>query len=227
MEPRSILYLWVGVALSTLTACALPQLDSLNPSSPPSATASPAASLSPKPGGATPAPFQPESRITPLSIEGQSVEVELKLFNPATLPFTTYAPAKDFQSEVSGADGEQNIRFYFSPTGQKDVKAYVQIILPSQGNSVDEMRESILSDRGIMATNRWELVDRTDIVSYPWAKEKFIYQQQTSSGMAIGAIYIGEDKGKAFYVLTHYPAEYSEGFEPRSAVILENLQFRK
>jgi hypothetical protein len=225
MKPRRILYLWVGVALSTLTACDWLKLENLNPS-PPSATASPPASLSPKPG-ITPAPFQPESRITPLSIEGQSVEVELKLFNPATLPFTTYFPAKDFQHEVSDADGEQNIRFYFSPTGQKDVKAYVQIILPSQGNSVDEVRELILSDRGIMATNRWELVDRTDVVSYPWAKEKFIYQQQTPDGMAIGAIYIGEDKGTAFYVLTHYPAEYSEGFEPRSAVILENLQFRK
>jgi hypothetical protein len=45
--------------------------------------------------------------------------------------------------------------------------------------------------------------------------------------MVIGAIYIGEDKGKAFYILTHYPAEYSDGFEPRSAVILENLQFRE
>jgi hypothetical protein len=227
MEPRSILYIWVGVALSTLTACEWLKLESLNPSSPPSSTASPTASLSPKPGGAPPTPFQSASRITPLSIEGQSVEVELRLFNSAALPFTTYFPAQDFQPEVSEAGGEQNIRFYFSPTGQKDGKAYVQIILPSQGNRVDEMRELILSDRGIMATNRWELVDRTDVVSYPWAKEKFIYQQKTPSGMAIGAIYIGEDNGKAFYVLTHYPAEYSEGFEPRSAVILENLQFRK
>jgi hypothetical protein len=81
-----------------------------------------------------------------------------------------------------------------------------------------------------MASNNWELVDRTDVISYPWAKEKLTYQQQTQNTageMAIGAIYIGEDEGKAFYVLTHYPAEYSDGFEPRSAVILENLQFRE
>jgi hypothetical protein len=227
MKPRSNLYWWVGVGLSTLTACALPKLNSLNPFAPsPAPTASPS---NPPIAAAirTSEPFQAESRITPLSIEGQSVEVELKLFNQAALPFTTYVPAQDFQSEVGGTSGEQNVRFYFSPTGKKDSKAYLQMVLPDQGNSIEEVRELILSDRGIMATNRWELVDRTDVVSYPWAKEKFIYQQQTPDGMAIGTIYIGENQGKAFYILTHYPAEYAEGFEPRSAVILENLQFRK
>jgi hypothetical protein len=239
MKPQNINHLWVGAVLSTaiasaLTACTLPFFESLNPPSSPaeSSTAPP----SPLPSGPDSAenhgsePFQPESRVIPLSIEGQPVEVELKLFNLAALPFTTYVPTKDFQSNVSGSGEGQGVRFYYSPTGKKDESAYVQMFMPSSPNSVEDIRQLILGDQGVMASNQWELVDRTDVISYPWAKEKLTYQQQTQStagAMVIGAIYIGEDKGNAFYILTHYPAEYSDGFEPRSAVILENLQFRE
>lgn len=237
MKLRNINPLWVGAGLSTLIisvliAYALPFFDRLNPSSSPSK--SPAASPSPSGTGnaATQGSkqFQPESRVIPLSIEGQPIEVELKLFNPVDAPFTTYVPAKDFQSDVSGSGEGQGIRFYYSPTGKKDVSAYVQMFMPSSPSSVEDIRQLILGDAGIMASNQWELVDRTDVISYPWAKEKLTYQQPTqgaAGSMIIGAIYIGEDKGRAFYILTHYPAEYSDGFEPRSAVILENLQFRE
>jgi hypothetical protein len=237
MKPQNINSLWVGAVLSTLitsalTACTF--FDRLNPPSFPSE--SPTIVPAPSPSGAANATtkgskqFQPASRVIPLSIEGQSVEVELKLFNSADVPFTTYVPEKDFQSNVSGSGEGQGIRFYYSPTGKKDENAYVQMFMPSSPNSVEDIRQLILGDQGVMASNQWELVDRTDVISYPWAKEKLTYQQQnrgTDGEMVIGAIYIGENKGKAFYVLTHYPAEYLDGFEPRSAVILENLQFRE
>lgn len=239
MKPRTINPLWVGAGLSTLITLALiaytlPFFDRLNPLS--SSSESPTIFPSSSPSGTTSPtnqssePFQPESRVILLSIEGQSVEVELKLFNVVDLPFTTYVPAKDFQGNVDGSGEGQGIKFYYSPTGKKDENAYVQMFLPSSPNSVEDIRQLILGDEGVMAGNQWELVDRTDVISYPWAKEKLTYQQQTQDTpgeMAIGAIYIGEDKGKAFYILTHYPAEYADGFEPRSAVILENLQFRE
>jgi len=238
MKLRNINPLWVGAVLSTLiiaalTVYTLPLFKSLNSSSP---SGSPTAPPSPSPSSTANATtqssrqFQPESRVIALSIEGQPVEVELKLFNPVEVPFTTYVPAKDFQSDISGLNKGQGIHFYYSPTGKKDENAYVQMFMPDSPNSVEDIRQLILGDEGIMASNQWELVDRTDVISYPWAKEKLTYQQQTGGAageMAIGAIYIGEDKGKAFYVLTHYPAEYSDGFEPRSAVILENLQFKE
>jgi hypothetical protein len=214
MNPRSFWYGAIGVGLSTLIACA--QLESLKPSPSPPVVAVRSSE-----------PFQPASRVVPLSIEGEPVEVELKLFSQDTVPLTTYFPAKDFQSEVKAENGGKTVRFFFSPTGQKDPQAYLQMVLPSADNSLEQIQERIVGDRGIMATNGWELVDRTDVVSYPWAKEKLIYQQQTSSGMAVGSIYLGEESGHVFYIVTHYPAEYTEGFEPRSAVILENLQFKK
>jgi hypothetical protein len=217
MKPRSLLYGCIGIGAAILVACALPWFNRLNRPQPSPAPPTPRPSE----------PFQPESRVIPLSIEGQPTEVELKLFNPPDLPLTTYFPAKDFQSEVQEANGAKQVRFSFSPTGQKDPKAYLQIVLPESENSLAQVQELLVGDRGIMATNGWELVDRTDVVSYPWAKEKLLYQYQTSDGLTVGSIYLGENKGKAFYILTHYPAEYGDGFEPRSAIILENLQFKE
>jgi hypothetical protein len=228
MRLRKINPFWIktgAIAAIVLLACAIPLLKILLPGVPPEAPVSSAPVIA-SPSGA-PSSAQPESRVIPLSIEGQPVETELKLFDPATLPFTTYIPAQDFQSET-GASGEgQGVRFYYSPTGKKDEAAYIHVFLPRSPSSVEEIRQIVLGDQGLMASNQWELGDRTDVVSYPWAKEKLTYQQQTPNGLAVGAIYIGENQGKAFYVLTHYPAEYTDGFEPRSAVILENLKFRE
>jgi hypothetical protein len=213
MKTRKINLLWGATAIATLLiAGAWLFAKTSNPIVPPTP---PLASA------------QPETRVTPITIEGQPIAVELKLFDQKNLPFTTYAPAKDFQSSV-GASGEgQGIWFHFSPTGQKDESAYIHIFLPASLTGLEDLRQLVLGDNGLMASNQWELTDRTDVVSYPWAKEKLTYQHQTPNGLAVGAIYIGEHQGKAFYIATHYPAEYTDGFEPRSAVILENLKFRE
>jgi hypothetical protein len=162
----------------------------------------------------------------PMTVEGKVIEMELRLFDRPALPFTTYVPIKDFQNEV-GSSGQGTVaQFFFSPKGKKNASAYVQIFLPTQQTSVDDMRNLLLSDSGLLASNNWQLVDRTDIVSYPWAREKLIYQQRSGKEKFLGSIYIGENQGRSFYALTHYPAEYSDGFEPRSTIMLENLQFR-
>jgi hypothetical protein len=174
----------------------------------------------------TPPNSRPDTRIMPMAVEGTLVEMELSLFNKSSLPFTTYVPTKDFETEVDESSQGTVAQFFFSPKGKKDQTAYVQIFLPARQTSVEEMRRLLLDESGLLASNRWSLVDRTNIVSYTWASEKLIYQQKTGKQNFVGSIYIGEYKGQAFYALTHYPAEYTDGFEPRSTVMLENLQFR-
>lgn len=229
MKPRQLVQRLIqslmGVGLSLSAGCTLLPSNDLPTADPsiaasaesPSATASPTASSGQE---------RPDTRVMPMTIEGQVIEMELELFDKQPLPFTTYVPAKDFQNEVDSSDQGTVAQFFFSPTGQKDEAAYVQIFLPARYTSIEDMRELLLSDRGLLATNSWQLVDRTDIVSYPWAREKLIYQQQLEQQNFVGSIYIGEYRGRAFYALTHYPAEYVDGFEPRSTIMLENLQFR-
>lgn len=214
------LLIGLGVCLSSCTliqpGSQAPVATSPSPEPSESASASPASSPSDR----------PDTRIMPITIEGTVIEMELRLFDQQVLPFTTYVPVKEFQDEVSRSEHGTVAQFFFKPNGKKDQTAYVQIFLPARSTSLEEMRELLLGSRGLLATNSWQLVDRTDIVSYPWAEEKLIYQQQTSKHNFLGSIYIGSYEGQAFYALTHYPAEYTDGFEPRATVMLETLQFK-
>lgn len=203
--------------LATLVACVSLRQESPQPASP-SPSVSPSASERDR--------FRPATRILPINIEGEVTGLELKLFDQASLPFTAYVPSKDFTSEVGSSEEGTGTRFYYSPKGVKDEKAYIHIFLPAQATSTEGVQDLLMSDGGLLASNGWELIDRTDIVSFAWAREKLIYRQRTADQTLTGAIFIGEHNGSAFYAFTHYPVEYSDGFEPRSTVVLESLQFR-
>ncbi|HEY9639533.1 MAG TPA: hypothetical protein V6C57_03575 [Coleofasciculaceae cyanobacterium] len=161
MKSQTMAYLLMGLGLATLMACTNLQ----------GAAPSPSSDASPRPSGGT-AQVQagdrprPDTRVLPINIEGQLTEIELRLFDQAPLPFTTYVPIKDFTSEVGSSEEGTGVRFYYSPKGVKDEKAYIHIFLPTQNMPVDGVRDLILGDGGLLASNGWELVDRTDIVSY-------------------------------------------------------------
>lgn len=226
MRPRQVIVL-IGLGLIALIGCSMLRLDDQASEQPAAkSTTAPAESVSPVPTASV-EQERPDTRVIPMTIEGKVLEMELRLFDQPPLPFTTYVPIKDFQNEVSQSDKGNVAQFFFSPKGKKDETAYVQIFLPARQTSVEDMRELLLDEQGLLASNNWELVDRTDIVSYPWAREKLIYQQKTDKQDFLGSIYIGEHQGRSFYALTHYPAEYIDGFEPRSTIMLENLQFRE
>lgn len=228
MKPRRAIcqamwamYLLLGYG--ALTGCTLLRSD--QPQSD-SSMAAPVESGSPTIPSASPNTNRPDTRVMPMTIEGKVIEMELRLFDQPPLPFTTYVPIKDFQDQVDNSEQGTVAQFMFSPQGKKDEAAYVQIFLPTRQTSVKEMQELLLSDQGLLVSNNWELIDRTDIVSYTWAREKLIYQQRSGKQQFLGSIYIGDYEGRSFYALTHYPAEYLDGFEPRSTIVLENLQFR-
>ena len=228
----------IAIGLGLLSGCTILQSNGQTSQQPPgespvgespvgkNPTSSASASPSASPVVSTTPNDRPNTRVMPIAIEGTVIDMELRLFDKQPLPFTTYVPTKDFQSEVSQSDQGTVAQFFFSPKGKKDESAYVQIFLPTRQTSVEEMRQLLLGDQGLLSTNRWNLVDRTDIVSYTWAHEKLIYRQQSNSQKFVGSIYIGDYQGRAFYALTHYPAEYMDGFEPRSTIMLENLRFR-
>lgn len=226
---RNGLCLLLGLALVPIAACASWEGLSFRqqPVEPSASTNSPENSPEQEPDKG-----RPDTKIITMNLEGTSTEVELTLFKQESIPFTTYYPTKDFVPEVLTTQTGTEVRFYFSPAGKKEADAYVSVFLPNRDVSLEALQDWILGEQGMMVRNRWELVDRTDIVSYPWAEDKLIYQEAADSDQAateadltVGSIYIGQENGYTFYTLTHYPAEYGDGFEPRSNILLETLQF--
>jgi hypothetical protein len=212
--------------LVAATACAsLPSRELTFPGLTPSPSNSPAAvPLSDVPED-TSDKVQPDTKIITMSLEGEAQEVELRLFQHRDVPFTTYYPAQTFIPEVQTSAEGVHVQFYFSPAGVKNEQAYLSFFMPRQSADLEMMQELILGNQGLLINNQWELLDRTDIVSYSWAEEKLLYQHPLETELIVGAIYVGEEDGHLFYTLTHYPVEYVDGFEPRSNIIWENLQF--
>jgi hypothetical protein len=169
---------------------------------------------------------RPETRTTTLSVEGERTQVALRLLDEAALPFTTYVPEGDFIEEVAASDEGVGVRFYFSPTGEPDEAAYVHLFFPYNAPDSTTLREELLGEQGLLATNGWRVLDRATAGIYPWAKERITYEQTTPEDIFTGSVFVGEHAGAAFLALTHYPVEYGDGFEPRAAIILENMEFR-
>jgi hypothetical protein len=167
----------------------------------------------------------PITKLARMTVEGQPMQVELTLFETQELPFVTYIPTQDFEGEAIASNDAEGARFNFNSSSTPDQVAYLEILIPTQQQSVTQLQELILGEEGLFVQNNWEMLDRTEVVSYPWAAEKIVYQQQSPTGLVTGSIFMGEEAGQVFYVVTHYPAEYGDGFEPRAALILENLAF--
>ncbi|WP_088891539.1 hypothetical protein [Leptolyngbya ohadii] len=215
---QSAVLLLAGASLSSLSACSVLENSLQNTRFDIASASTPSPSPQPE--------DRPATRIMAIRVDGRMSEVELKLLNQSKLPFTTYYPAKDFKPQALQSDGGDGIRLVYSPKGKPRSNTYVDLVQPNQEATLDQLRDYILDPQGLLAKNQWQLIDRTDVVSYPWVKEKLIYQQQTQNGTIEGAIYVGEEQGQAFYLITHYPAEEVNRFESLATIALENVQFR-
>jgi|GEM_PF-4829779 hypothetical protein len=221
MIKQSAALLLAGVSFASLSACSV-----LEGSIQRGQGLNIAAASTPDPGK-SPAPGdRPETRIMAMRLDGRMAEVELKLLNQQDFPFTTYFPAKDFKAQQITAEAGTGVRLVYSPQGKPRSNTYLDIVLPQQNATLDQLRDYVLDPQGLLAKNQWQLTDRTNIVSYPWVKEKLIYRQETPNGIVEGAVYLGETEGQAFYLVAHYPKKDINRFESLGTIALENLQFR-
>lgn len=169
---------------------------------------------------------KPSTKTDTISIEGEKSEVTLKLYDELSQIFTTYFPKDDFVAEsVSSGEGTGSL-FYFNIDGNKNSDAYVSVFFPNEVNNAEQLERLLTAKGGLVQTNQWQMENRTKDIPYSWAKEKIIYKQPGSEQNILAALYIGEANGKVFYVITHYPAEYGDGFAPRADFILKNLDVK-
>ncbi|MBC5796270.1 hypothetical protein H5968_14210 [Sphaerospermopsis sp. LEGE 00249] len=163
---------------------------------------------------------RPNNKTATISVEGEKTNISLKLYQEKNI-FSTYFPQEDFLVQNKDINKVREVKFTANFGGVKNENAYVKFVFPDDLKALEEVKNFINSKDGIIASNKWQIVNRSSTVTYPWAKAKITFSQ----GQEIfGNIYIGEEKGKVFYAITHYPAEYGDGFEPRADLILSNLE---
>lgn len=167
---------------------------------------------------------RPETITATISIEGEETPINLRLYQEYSDLFTTYYPAEDFISEgVSSGEGT-GVKFITNFDGQKNEDAYVSISFLNSFQTIEQLRNFVRGESGLIASNKWEFVNQTQDASYPWAQEQILFR----NGQDItGVIYLGQQDNKVFYVVTHYPLEYGDGFIPRADFILKNLEVKE
>ncbi len=168
---------------------------------------------------------RPLTKTATISVEGEKTDIKLRLYNPISKVFTTYFPEKDFVVKAFGFRSGIGVRFNANFADTKNESANVQIYYPAHPISLEDLRQFVTGRPGLITDNKWQVVSRTQNVPYSWAREKIVFNQRRGNENLTGAVYLGEQNGKAFFVITHYPVEYGDGFEPRAALILQNLQF--
>jgi hypothetical protein len=152
--------------------------------------------------------------------------VTLKLYDELSQVFTTYFPKDDFVAESASSGADTGSIFYYNVDGNKNKDVYVSISFPTGANNAEQLERLLTAKGGLVQKNQWQMEERTKDVPYSWAKEKIIYKQPGSEDNLLVQLYIGEANGKVFYVITHYPAEYGDGFAPRANFILDNLEVK-
>lgn len=163
---------------------------------------------------------KPPTKTATITVEGEKVPVQLRLYKYSNL-LTTYFPEKDFLVTESSSGEGSSVRFIANFGGQKNENAYVHFAFLNNLKTLGQVRNFVNGKNGLIASNKWRVVSRSNNVKYPWAKEKIVFSQGKN---IVGAVYIGEQKGKAFYVITHLPVEYGDGFSPRADLILKNIK---
>lgn len=228
------------LALSTITGCTSASnndMDSGDGSdrasvptqSEPSTAQSPAATPNNQPEQTPDAKQEsqkPSTKTDTISVEGEKSEVTLKLYDELTQVFTTYFPKDDFVAETASSGADAGSIFYYNVDGNKNKDVYVSISFPTWANNAEQLERLLTAKGGLVQKNQWQMENRTKDVPYSWAKEKILYKQPGSSQNILAELYIGEMNGKVFYVITHFPAEYGDGFAPRADFILKNLDVK-
>lgn len=180
---------------------------------------------------ASPVPDRPEVTTKTITVEGEPLELTLRLFSDEAAPFTTYVPTAEFVTDVEPESDRTVVTFYANFGGEVNQEVFLQVVTPKTNSGLlpldqaeASLAEQIMGESGLLVTNSWQLVDYTDVVIYEWAAEHIQFRSVLPNETITGHIYIGNYNNQEFYVLIHYPAEYAEGFDPRADIILEELK---
>lgn len=231
----------LGVAIASLTACSsIPLLDRWMP--PDAVPSEPTEPTDDNPVDSLAADQDlPETRLTVVQRNGQPVEVELQLFDQDAFPLVFYTPADRFLGETkAGTDGiSAYLRYVASEDAEPgaeansassaypaDSETYLRIFVPATPQSSDQLIQGVLGETGLLATEGWQMVDRTRVLTYSWAIERIDFRHEMGEEQYQGSIFIGDRDGQPFYAVTHYNQDLSNGFLMNVAMVLETIDRR-
>jgi hypothetical protein len=178
---------------------------------------------SPAAAGALPA--RPEQVTDTIRVEGMPEALRLVLlrspdgFRP---PFSTYVPA-DMRATVESTGDSAAVRVAAQFGGIAEPNAYIHIRSYPPGQTLTQVQQNV---RGFLRSREpWG--DEAGPTDRPqWAQEAYAFSYSGDRGVRyVGRAIIAHRNGRFFHVLTHYPAEFGDGFGPRAQAVLRHWRW--
>jgi hypothetical protein len=154
-------------------------------------------------------------------LEGTPEPIELELLASPPgfpLPFSAYVPS-DFMVEWT-RDPAFSVRFLAAFGGHRNPDAFAELTVHAAGTGREE------AETAARAALEGSAATVTGIGSrHTWAIAEWGLRDPPGPEPRVGRVALGLRGGRFFHWLERYPAEYGDGFPPRSTVILETLRW--
>lgn len=177
---------------------------------------------------------RPAERLDTLLLEGMPEPIMLRLYSTPedVMPgFGAYVPADMVVEEGElEEDGGWSVHFQAAFGGRRNPDAFVHFYVYPDSMSREGASGAVLgykTGRGVPVSTGIEPLPEPEAGRrMPWALESYTFRYQSGGQWYLGSIGLGRQAGRFFHIITHYPAEYGDGFGPRAALLLETWRWR-
>ncbi len=172
-----------------------------------------------------PAAGLPEQKQDTLYVEGQPEAVTLELFHDEALPAVTYLPEGEFDPEVVESSQATALHLVASFGGVRNEDAWMRLFFPaphSALNDADQLQTLVTEPDGIADIEGFTLEERETGSPCPMASRMWMIRTEDDR---TGFMCISSRGDSWFLAMAAYPLEYGDGFGPRAAVVLRELQW--
>ena len=233
-----------SLSLALLTGCGSDSPPPTPPAAPEASTPQPSSSPSSSPPSTTPAsPAAPSAAqnttIAPLpttadiSVEGEPTTIALEAYQPEGIPIELAFPQESFKPDTTQGLRWTELRFLAGGGGYVTEEAYVAVVWPRETATLNEALQMVVGDRGWVQQQGIDLIDSTaqpvspQTTVYPWQRQRWRFEKDGGTpGMIVGEVILGELNGQGFWVVTHMPVEFGDGYAPRIPILLKTLRSR-
>ena len=167
----------------------------------------------------------PDSIETTFLLEGMEEAITLMLFDESEFPFYTYYP-EDFLPEIFSESNAVRVLFYTNYGDTINREAYMGVTVYQQGffTSQEDFLHEMSGEGGKFNRREYEWIEKeaSDELMYDWTIREYFFMSDEFTG----AIFAGLQDDQFFYIETHHPWEFGDGFGPRANLILETFTWR-
>jgi len=115
-----------------------------------------------------------QRKTATITVEEKEILLKLDRYKYQSL-LSTYYSAEDFLVDELSSEEAKGVIFTGKFRGEKVENAYVHFAFLNFCKTLPEVEKFINDKDGLITSNRWRVVFRTQKVPYFWAKEKIVF----------------------------------------------------